>query len=67
MRCLIFAGETALKTVDAFNSWARDKALFKDVIVHSHIVQPGIDLDGALVILVFFDENLHPSWVGVTE
>ena len=67
MRCLIFAGETALKTVDAYNGWAKDKAIGRDVIIHSHIVQPGIDLDGALVILVFFDENLHTSWVGKTE
>lgn len=55
------------KTIDAYNAWAKDKTLGKDVIVHSHIVQPMENFCGELIILVFFDEHIHPAWVGVTE
>lgn len=67
MRCIIFMGENALKTVDAYNTWAKDKPLGKDVIVHSHIVQNIGMFPDTLIIVVFFDENIHQSWVGKTE
>ncbi len=67
MRCLTFIGGNPLEVAAMYNKWAKDKSLAKDVIIHSHIVPPSEgEFAGTLAILVFFDEQLHPSWVGAT-
>lgn len=67
MKCLLFAGITVFGTVDAYNNWAKDKALHKDVIIHTHYLPRTTNSQESMLIVVFFDENLHPSWVGKTE
>ena len=64
MKCLYFVGNRAAKTVDAYNKWAANKTLARDVIVHSHVIQPSAVCSGAVTILVFFDERMHPDWIG---
>jgi hypothetical protein len=63
----MFEGETELKAIDAYNNWAKDKPLGKDVIIHSHMKHGAYNMQDKLIIVVFFDENLHASWVGKTE
>jgi len=59
----MFCGGAVFETVYEYNEWAKNKTLARDVIVHSHIT-PTTDADNPiLVILVFFDERMHPDWV----
>lgn len=68
MRCIAFVG-TGLQAVDAYNKWAKGKWLAKDVIVHSHALQHQVATHGpeGILILVFFDESVHPEWLGLSE
>ncbi len=62
MKCLEFTDRlSGLKTIQAYNEWAKNKILAKDVIIHSHLAT---NIDGApyIIILVFFDERIHPDW-----
>ena len=58
MRCNVFWGCVA-EAKDAFNEWAKGKALAKDVIVHSHTVMRGDKSDAPveLIIVVFHPEG----------
>lgn len=64
MKCLIFCGSDPLRAVDAYNKWAEGKMLGRDVIIHSHVIPEHKELISTLAIVVFFDENRHPDWVG---
>ena len=65
MKCLSFHGRW-YEAQNAYNKWAEGKPLTKDVIIHSHaVVNTSNDqIDIGLLITVFFDEQLHPAWVG---
>ena len=58
MRCKVFYG-TWYEAKDAFNKWAKGKALAKDVIIHTHapIVFTGPGEDESLMIVVFHPEG----------
>lgn len=64
MKALYFAGDDASTTVNLYNRWAKGKPLTRDVIMHTLIVQPNNNYVGGLLIIVYFDETLHPQWVG---
>ena len=67
MKCLMFCDPSlAANTVAQYNNWAQNKVLAKDVIVHSHVAN---DVHGvsALIIVVFFDERMHPDWVSKVD
>lgn len=63
MKCLSFIDTNASRAVSDYNEWAKNKVLAKDVIVHSHMIQPSDNSYGRVIILVFFDERMHPDWV----
>jgi hypothetical protein len=67
MKVFYFCDETALKTTDAYNKWAQNKVLAKDVIIHTHITPDSADYPPTLAIVVFFDERMHPEWIGKAE
>ena len=64
MKCKVFKGKW-YEAMDAFNAWAKGKALNKAVIIHSHtnpfVIQGGYDID--LTIVVFHPEG--DPWEGV--
>jgi hypothetical protein len=64
MRVIYFCYDTADKTLAAYNKWAEGKPLTRDVIIHTHTVLAEKAGIGTLIIMCFFDEKLHPSWVG---
>jgi len=67
LRCVIFTSvKSAGAAVDLYNKWAEGKPLTKDVIVRTHT---SVDFNGepAFIIVVFFDEQLHPAWVGKND
>lgn len=64
MRSLVFFDLNACMTVDKFNKWAEGKYMTKDVIIHTHTTSYDVTGVKTLMIIVFFDEGTHPSWVG---
>lgn len=62
MYMLSFDNYSGGSTEGNFNTWAKDKSLAKDVIIHTHVFS---EKDGATkaIVIVFFDEKYHPSWV----
>lgn len=65
MKAKIFIGEPAV-AVDLFNKYCEGKALQKDVIVHTVVVQPGTeDMLAEIAILVYhpnhWDKNKEPQ------
>jgi len=63
MKCVAFMGQ-GWAAVRDYNNWAQGKPLTKDVVIRTHeLIHPSESIipDGIL-ILVFFDEAIHPSW-----
>jgi len=48
--------------MDLYNSWAKNKVLAKDVIIHTHAMIGASNVPSQLMIMVFFDERIHPEW-----
>jgi len=60
MKCKIFIGEY-YEAQDAFNKWAKRKALTKEVLIHEHVWYKGLDYkEPCLVIIVYHPED--PQW-----
>ena len=60
MKCKIFWGKP-MEAVDAFNKWAKGKALTREVLIHEQIIY--IPDDGntqILLIIVYHPED--PQW-----
>ena len=64
MRCIFFSETTVPKAVDLYNKWAAGKPLTRDVLVHEFICYVADQEEGGVCIMVYFDEKLHPNWVG---
>jgi len=62
MKCILFVDDSDTPATYHYNKWAKDKQLAKDVIVHSHVIQPYNITAGRIIIIVFFDEKIHPDW-----
>ena len=62
MKCTRFVDDNSGGAIDKYNHWAKDKPLAKDVIVHTHAVRSKESDNGLLIIVVFWDEVMHPSW-----
>jgi hypothetical protein len=62
MKAKVFNGDNLDAVVSNYNSWAKDKPLTRDVIVHDHVIQPLGGWYGAFFIIVYFDEVKHPDW-----
>ena len=62
MKALYFCSLLATETIDAYNRWAKNKILAKDVIVHTHFSPVIGNAGGYLAIIVFFDERIHTDW-----
>ena len=62
MKCKVFAGFSNDDVVAGYNDWAKDKMLTKDVIVHTHFTYCQEHKCVQFIIVVFFDETIHPSW-----
>lgn len=63
MQVKLFGG-VAYEVKKDFNEWAKGKMLTKDVIIHTHITalqMHDVPAVGVLIV-VFFDEAIHPSW-----
>jgi len=60
LRCKVFYGARN-EAKEAFNKWAKGKALAKDVIIHTHVtVEPYKKAEIPwLVIVVFYPEGSH--------
>jgi hypothetical protein len=58
----MFIDTTLVSAVSQYNRWAADKPLAKDVIIHTHPVHDDKLSIGKLIIVVFFDEKMHPDW-----
>jgi hypothetical protein len=63
LKCLMFHDSIDTSAVDDYNTWAKNKVLAKDVIVHSHQIWSEKNDTRWTTILVFFDERMHPDWV----
>lgn len=60
MKCKIFTG-TWYEAQDAFNAWAKGKALSREVLIHTVAIRnDNIYQDGRIVIVVYHPED--PSW-----
>jgi len=60
MKCKIFIG-TWYEAQDAFNNWAKGKALTKEVLIHEHVWYKGLDYkEPCLMIIVYHPED--PQW-----
>jgi len=58
MKCKVFTGPWN-QTQDAFNNWAKGKALTKDIIIHSHayvMYKPNTEYSVYVTIVVFYPE-----------
>ena len=62
MKCVVFYYEDPQDAAVRYNEWAKDKQLAKDVIVHTHATRAPEEDIADLMIVVFFDEKIHPSW-----
>lgn len=62
MRCRVFIDEAKDTAQDQYSEWAEGTVLSKDVIIHSHVIPPSVGSFGRLVIVVFYDERIHPTW-----
>ena len=59
MKCKIFIG-TWYEAQDAFNNWAKGKALTKEVLIHEQIFKRGQEpSDICLIIIVYHPEDEH--------
>jgi hypothetical protein len=60
MKCKIFVG-TWYEAQDAFNYWAKGKALSRDVLIHELVLRlRPIDNDAIIAIIVYHPED--PQW-----
>jgi len=60
MKCKIFYG-APIEAVDAFNKWAKGKALTREVLIHEQVIYPRIEIpEPQLVIIVYHPEG--PFW-----
>ena len=60
MKCKVFCDKNVFTTIDAFNTWAKGKALTREVIIHTLYVPATATLSDTLCIVVYHPED--PQW-----
>jgi len=59
MKCKIFHGKW-YEAQDAFNAWAKGKALTRDVLIHTICIgNENVYTDGRIAIIVYHPEEPH--------
>jgi hypothetical protein len=62
MKCIIFYDTSAEHAGVQFNKWAAGKPLAKDMIIHTHATRVNDEDVSDFIIMVFWDEKMHPNW-----
>lgn len=62
MKCIIFEDMCDCSAATIFNDWAKDKEISRDVIIHTHYTNNVNTCEIDLHIVVFFDQQKHPTW-----
>jgi len=62
MKCIVFNQIGVTPAEIQYNNWAKNQTLTKDMIIHTHYAPETGTCYGSLIIVVFYDERIHPTW-----